>query len=86
MPSGLCLPAADEAERMIGSNGQIQGAMIVTKPARKVKNSSISINLDYRRINSSDTSVKTIKNIPIILVLRNSFDMEIGSMRQLIKA
>ena len=43
MPSGLCLPPTDEAERIMGNNGQIQGAMIVTKPAIKVKNSSIGM-------------------------------------------
>lgn len=45
MPNGLCLPPTDEAERIMGNNGQIHGAKIVTNPAMKVKNSSISINL-----------------------------------------
>jgi len=38
MPKGLCLPLPDDAESTIGNNGQIQGANIVTKPARNENN------------------------------------------------
>ena len=40
MPKGLCLPLPEEAERTIGNNGQMQGARIVTKPARKENKSN----------------------------------------------
>ena len=43
IPSGLRLPACEETERIIGNKGQMHGARIVTKPARKVKRSNISI-------------------------------------------
>ena len=40
MPIGLCLPSTDEAERIIGNNGQIQGASMVMNPEIKEKNKS----------------------------------------------
>jgi len=43
MPKGLCLPLPEEAERTIGSKGQMQGANIVTKPARNENNINTSI-------------------------------------------
>jgi len=43
MPKDLALPPLDEA-RTIGSNGQIQGAKIVTSPEMKAKRSSRIMN------------------------------------------
>ena len=44
-PRGLRFPLPDEAEKIIGKSGQIQGAKIVASPAKKLKRSSIFITL-----------------------------------------
>lgn len=43
MPNGLLLPAPTDTERMIGNNGQMHGARIVTNPARNEKKSNTGI-------------------------------------------
>ena len=43
MPNGFLRAFVTDEERMIGSNGQIHGAKMVTNPDKKAKNNKINI-------------------------------------------